>query len=111
MHKLSYSLYTDKPAFLVLSEVYYPAGWKATLDGKPVDIHPANYVLRGIQIPAGEHKLELVFAPESYGRSVTLSLIGLSLSLIALIGGALLAWRKKQDVQPAGSTSEEHENK
>lgn len=111
MHKLSYSLYTDKPAFLVLSEVYYPAGWKATLDGKPVDIHPANYVLRGIQIPAGEHKLELVFAPESYGRSVTLSLIGLSLSLIALIGGALLAWRKKQDIQPSGSTSEEHENK
>jgi hypothetical protein len=91
MHDLAYDLYTDKPAFLVLSEVYYPAGWKALLDGKEIPIQPANYILRGLQIPAGQHKLELSFAPASYKRSVALSLIGLLLSLLALAGG--LAWR------------------
>ncbi len=93
MHKLTYDVYTDKPGFLVLSEIYYPAGWKAALDGKEIPIHPANYILRGLQIPAGTHELELTFAPESYKKSVTLSLIGLLLSLLALLGGLLLKFR------------------
>ncbi len=94
MQTLAYDLYADKPAFLVLSEVYYPAGWKALLDGKEVPIHPANYVLRGIQVPAGAHRLELVFQPASYQRGATLSLIGLLASLLALIGGLALRQRR-----------------
>ncbi|HNT51929.1 MAG TPA: YfhO family protein [Candidatus Syntrophosphaera sp.] len=93
-HKLGYDLYTDKPTFLVLSEIYYPAGWKAFLDGKEVTIHLANYVLRGIQVPAGTHKLELTFAPESYKKSVTWSLAGLLASLLALAAGLYLKHRK-----------------
>ncbi|MBW6514312.1 MAG: YfhO family protein [Candidatus Syntrophosphaera sp.] len=106
MHELSYDLYTDKPAFLVLSEVYYPAGWKALLDGEEIPIHPANYVLRGLQIPAGEHKLELVFTPDSYKKSVTLSLIGLLVSLLALAGGLLLKYRKTK-AEPLGQHNQE----
>lgn len=95
MQKLAYNLYTSKPAFLVLSEVYYPAGWKALLDGKEIPIYPANYVLRGVQIPAGEHKLEMVFAPESYRKSVAMSLVGLLLSLLALLAGLFFKYRKR----------------
>lgn len=51
--------------FLVLSEIYYPAGWKATLDGEPIKIYKTDFVLRGFQIPAGEHTLSLKFEPES----------------------------------------------
>ncbi len=100
MHKLAYELYTDKPSFLVLSEIYYPAGWKAMLDGKEIPIYPANYVLRGLQIPAGEHKLELVFAPSTYAQSVTLSLIGLLLSFLALVGGLVLWYLKRKRPTP-----------
>ncbi len=87
MHELAYSLATDKDALLVLSEVYYPAGWKAYLDGSEIPIHPVNYVLRGLKIPAGNHTLELKFAPSSYQKSVRLSLVGLGLTLLALLGG------------------------
>ncbi|HOY84688.1 MAG TPA: YfhO family protein [Candidatus Syntrophosphaera sp.] len=102
MHKLAYDVYTDKPAFLVLSEIYYPAGWKASLDGKEIPIHAANYILRGLQIPAGAHKLELAFAPESYKTGVGLSLIGLLASLLAL-GGGLAYTRLKRRPAPAES--------
>lgn len=102
MHKLAYEVYTDKPAFLVLSEIYYPAGWKASLDGKEIPIHAANYILRGLQIPAGAHKLELAFAPESYKTGVGLSLIGLLASLLAL-GGGLAYTRLKRRPAPAES--------
>ena len=55
----------QNPGFLVLSEIYYPAGWKATLDGEPTQIYKTNFVLRGFQIPAGEHTLSLRFEPQS----------------------------------------------
>lgn len=106
MHKLAYDVYTDKPAFLVLSEVYYPAGWKATLDGKEIPIHAANYILRGLQIPAGAHKLELTFAPESYKTSVRLSFIGLLASLLAL-GGGIAYTRFKNRPIPVEPTSDD----
>jgi hypothetical protein len=95
MHELEYDVKTDRDAFLVLSEIYYPAGWKATLDGKEIPIYPTNYVLRGLKIPAGEHKLRLVFAPESYNKSVSYSLAGLLLSLLALVGGIAYTYWKK----------------
>ena len=56
---------TGKPGFLVLSEIYYPAGWNATIDGKPTDIYKTNFVLRGFSVPAGDHTLTLKFEPES----------------------------------------------
>lgn len=102
MMSLAYDLHTDKPSFLVLSEIYYPAGWKATLDGKEISIVPANYALRGLQIPAGRHKLELVFAPQTYKTSLILSLIGLLLSLAALAAGLVMRYRHgKTQVQTA----------
>jgi len=102
MHQLAYDVYTDKPAFLVLSEIYYPAGWKARLDGKEIPIHPANYVLRGLQIPAGQHKLELSFEPSSYKQSVILSLIGLLAALLALLVGLFLKYRKPHPAEQQG---------
>ncbi|MCB5257591.1 MAG: YfhO family protein, partial [Candidatus Cloacimonetes bacterium] len=99
LHNLAYDVYTDKPSFLVLSEVYYPAGWKAKLDGKEIPIYPTNYVLRGVQIPAGQHKLELVFAPKSYTLSIRMSLIGLLVSLLTLIGGLIWNCRRINKVK------------
>jgi hypothetical protein len=96
MHELAYELSSDKDALLVLSEVYYPAGWKAYLDGTEVPIHPVNYVLRGVRVPAGDHKLELVFAPESYQKSKMLSLTGLGVTILALLGGLAICIVQKR---------------
>lgn len=51
--------------FLVVSEVYYPAGWKAEIDGEPLEIYKTNYVLRGMKIPAGDHEITMTFEPTS----------------------------------------------
>jgi hypothetical protein len=76
------------PGFLVLSEIYYPAGWVATLNGEEIEILKTNYVLRGMKIPAGDHELVMEFKPSSYSLGVTLGWISLVVQImIALVFG------------------------
>ncbi|MDZ4122137.1 MAG: hypothetical protein U1C33_06920, partial [Candidatus Cloacimonadaceae bacterium] len=96
LHELRYDVKTDTKSLLVLSEVYYPAGWKAYLNDEEIEILPVNYILRGIAVPAGEHELKLVFAPESYGNSVKLSGIGLIMTLLCLAGGLAIYYKNKK---------------
>ena len=56
---------SEKDQFLVLSEIYYPVGWEATIDGESTEIYKTNFVLRGLQIPAGEHSVNLTYEPIS----------------------------------------------
>ncbi|MFN0157272.1 MAG: YfhO family protein [Bacteroidota bacterium] len=58
--------YASSSALLVLSEVYYPAGWNVYVDGTPAIIHKTNYVLRSVVVPAGQHKVEFRFEPMMY---------------------------------------------
>ncbi len=86
--EISMSISRSTPGFLVLSEIYYPAGWVALLNGEEIPIHKTNYLVRGFQIPAGEHTLELDFKPQSYALGVRLSWFSLiGQILIALIAG------------------------
>ena len=61
--KIELASSAETESFLVLSEVYYPPSWKAEIDGAETEIHPANHLLRGVIVPAGEHKI--VFNCES----------------------------------------------
>ena len=54
------------PALAVFSEVYYPLGWEAYVDGEPADYIRVNYILRGMELPTGEHTIEFRFRPDSY---------------------------------------------
>jgi len=62
---LQYTTNAHTPQFAVLSEIYYPAGWNAYVDDKKVDYVNANYVLRGIAVPAGKHTVAFRFEPQS----------------------------------------------
>ncbi len=70
--------------FLVLGEMYMP-GWYATIDGQPATIYRANYLFRGLIVPAGEHRIEFVYRPLSavFGAALT-GLTGLGLIIAAL---------------------------
>ncbi|WP_447641856.1 MULTISPECIES: YfhO family protein [Chitinophagaceae] len=70
---ITYATNTNTPQFAVLSEIYYPAGWNAYLDNRKVDYVNANYVLRGIAIPAGKHEVMFKFEPASaiQGQKIT----------------------------------------
>lgn len=71
----AYDVETPVDAILKVSEVYYPSGWTATLDGEPIDILRADYALRAVVIPAGSHRLEMQFEPETYQSGLLVTTI------------------------------------
>lgn len=75
---------------LVLSEMYFP-GWRAFIDGAPARIYRANYLFRGLLLPAGEHEVALIYQPASVAVGAAVSV--LSLAMAALI---LLAERRRR---------------
>jgi hypothetical protein len=82
---------------LFLSEVYYPHGWKAFIDGRETPIYRLNYLFRGVVVPAGRHRVEMRFDPDSFriGKNISLA------SNILLLGGGLVfagfgMWRKRR---------------
>lgn len=94
LHYLRFAVKTDTTAFLTISEIYYPAGWKAFIDGQETKIYPTNYILRGVIVPSGEHLLELKFAPPTYVLSLKLSLAGLVITTLLLIIGLIFYYRE-----------------
>ncbi|MFB0516679.1 MAG: YfhO family protein [Candidatus Neomarinimicrobiota bacterium] len=73
------------PAFLVLSEVYYPEGWWAHVDGEAVPIHEVNTILRGLEVPAGRHEITMDFEPADYRLGRLISRICLLLIVLGFI--------------------------
>lgn len=87
----------------VFSEIYYP-GWQAKIDGQPVDIARADYILRVMNVPAGQHTIEMWFDPQSL--HVTESIAYASLALL-LIGVMILIWfSKKKLITPKKKEAE-----
>ncbi|WP_062620972.1 YfhO family protein [Flammeovirga sp. SJP92] len=84
--RLKYTADSKNGGFAVFSEVWYPAGWVAKIDGEPVDIVCANYVLRGLQIPAGKHEITFDFDPNSFVVGGMISKIAGYLTILLLFG-------------------------
>ena len=83
---------TDNPqdGVAVFSEIYYPDGWQATIDGEAADLARANYVLRALHVPAGTHVVEMTFHPRSLQITESIAYAGYAL---LLIGAAFFGWQ------------------
>jgi uncharacterized membrane protein YfhO len=77
----------------VFSEVYYPYGWTATIDGKETPIARVDYVLRALSIPAGEHNIEFRFEPSSFVIGDRISMIIGILSILIVLYGIYYFWK------------------
>uniref|UniRef100_UPI0040472023 YfhO family protein n=1 Tax=Algoriphagus sp. TaxID=1872435 RepID=UPI0040472023 len=93
-NKLSYRAEMTKTGLAVFSEIYYPAGWTATIDGKEAPILRANYLLRGLHIPAGTHEIVFTFAPASYTATKTPMILFQYALVLLLIAGLVTTYRK-----------------
>jgi hypothetical protein len=81
---------SSAPAFLVLSDVYYP-GWKATVDGVATPILRTNYVLRGVPVPAGQHRVRFAYRPPWFYLGAGIS----ALTGVAMLGFIAQPWRRR----------------
>lgn len=73
--ELTYTSNAKNDGTVVFSEIYYPYGWKAFVDGKDADIFRVNYLLRAINVPAGTHQISMIFEPDSVKKGNTMSAI------------------------------------
>jgi hypothetical protein len=97
--EIQYTSQSAHKGFAVFSEIYYPDGWKCYIDGKEVAYTRVNFILRGVEIPAGKHQIAWRFEPESYLKGSTYSMIGslvLLLGFLGITGLELRNWRKSE---------------
>ena len=105
-HRLELRTRNAQPGFLVLSEIYY-RGWEAWLDGQRVPVERVNYALRGVQVPAGEHRLEMIFRAHSFRNGAAWSLVGVLLLLAGAVWGRLTSvhlWQERATARLRGLT-------
>ena len=93
---LEYKVNTKHGGVVVFSEIYYP-DWTATLDGQPVEIGRADYVLRAIKVPAGEHQIVMNFAPKSIEQTEAVANVAFVLLILAVLGGLFFEYKKRKD--------------
>jgi hypothetical protein len=79
----------------IFSELYYPKGWKAFIDGKETPIICANYILRALQVPAGKHIIEFKFEPAAYYTGNKITMISSWLMLVTLVGAVVWSVKKE----------------
>ena len=92
---LDYETASTQDGIAVFSEIYYPHGWKATIDGVPADHFRVNYMLRAMNVPAGQHHIRFVFDPDSVRKGDTIAIIFcilMYLITLGIIAGAL--WKR-----------------
>lgn len=92
---LKYTSNNSNEGFAVFSEIYYPKGWKATIDGKEASIYRVDYTLRGLEIPKGKHTIEFKFEPEVVKTGSTITLFSSIAMILLIVGGVYFDNRKK----------------
>ena len=94
-NRLKYHYTAPSDALAVFSEIYYPDGWHATVDGEPLELLRADWTLRAALLPAGEHDVEMYFMPDSYRVGAAVSRASSILLILLLLGALAGAYIKK----------------
>lgn len=93
-NRLTYETNNAQDGIAVFSEIYYPDGWHVTIDGQPAELARADYILRTMYVPAGQHTIEMRFDPTSLHVTEGIAYGALALLVIGIIMAVLIAKRK-----------------
>ena len=95
-NELRYKFSSEAAQLAVFSEIYYPAGWNAYIDGEEAPILKADYTFRGLAIPAGEHDIVFRFDPQSFHLGANISRVTSLLLWLALVGVAVAGYMHRR---------------
>lgn len=95
-NQLTYEVKSATGGVMVFSEIYYPE-WTATVDGKPVEIGRADYVLRALKVDKGQHQVVLTFDPKSVKQTETVAYAAYIVLLLVVLFGLYAEWKRKQE--------------
>lgn len=87
VHSITADISASDTHLLIFSEVYYPPGWRAFLNGEEIDIIQTNHFQRGMVIPEGEHNLKMIFESKKYEAGKLITLI---INIIIILCGILV---------------------
>ncbi len=104
--ELEYKTQSKTPQLAVFSEIYYPKGWKMLIDGKEVPYIKANYLLRAVHVPAGNHTIKMIFEPEVIAKGKLISMICFGLFLLVSLAGIYWICKKQKSVATGRDLSE-----
>jgi len=96
---LVYESKSERPNLVVFSEIWYTKGWKAYINGQETPLIRANYLLRALVVPDGEHLIEMKFEPDVWAVGEKVSFAGSFILILLVIGLALKEirqWRRRQ---------------
>lgn len=93
-NRLTYETNNAQDGIAVFSEIYYPDGWHVTIDGQPAELARADYILRTMYVPAGQHTIEMRFDPTSLHVTEGIAYGALALLVTGIIVAVLIAKRK-----------------
>jgi len=98
-HKITLETSRSSAGFLVLGEIYYNDGWTATLDGQVLDILRTNYLLRGVEVPAGQHTIEFLYAPEWVSTVQFISTAANVAVLVIVLGFTFIGYQHRSSTK------------
>ncbi|KMQ71940.1 YfhO family protein [Chryseobacterium koreense] len=94
-NELEFKSQSKTPQLAVFSEIYYPKGWKMLIDGNEVPYIKADYLLRAVHVPAGNHVIKMVFEPAVIAKGKMISMLAFGVFLLLSLGGIYWLYRKK----------------
>ncbi len=95
-NEITFDVYTDKSALFVISELYYPPGWKIFIDDQEVDhIYKTDHAIQSVVVPAGAHEVQMRFHPDSYYQNVRIARASLTIIYLTIVASLIVQYRTR----------------
>jgi uncharacterized membrane protein YfhO len=98
--EIKYDFNAAANQFAVFSEIYYPKGWDAYIDGKKTPYCKTDYALRGLAIPAGRHSIDFIFDPVSVRKGEQIARYSNILSVLLVLFCLFMVWKNREKTTP-----------